>query len=257
MHPEIDRFAHLSSPLHRLDPRAKIVVFTGFLVAIALVQHLPGALLALGLALLWVGLSRIPLSFIIQRLKAVLLFLSPFLVLLPLTHPGGWQAGLEQGGIIFIKGLAMVLTVFPMFGTTPFHVSMKALAHLRVPERLVTMLMFTYRYLFGFLEEVRTVQQAARARGFKAGNNLRTISMVGNLIGLTVVRAYERTERIYQAMLARGFRQKFGTLYEFSFTWPDACLSRSRLQDSTARAGKPGSKGRPSHASIPSSCAAP
>ncbi|MDI6853311.1 MAG: cobalt ECF transporter T component CbiQ [Deltaproteobacteria bacterium] len=222
MHPEIDRFAHLSSPLHRLDARAKITVFLVFLVAAALVRHLPGALLALGLAFWWVVLSRIPLSFICRRLKAVMLFLSPFLILLPLTHPGGWEAGLRQGGVIFIKGLAMVLVVFPMFGTTPFHVSMKALASLKVPERLVAMILFTYRYLFGFAEEVRTMQQAARARGFKPRSNRRTLGTFGNLIGLMVVRAYERTERIYQAMLARGFKNKFGTLSEFSFTWPDA-----------------------------------
>lgn len=229
MHPEIDRFAHLASPLHRLDPRAKIAAFAIFLLGVALVQGLPGAVLALALALVWVGISRIPLGFILRRLKAVLLILSPFLVLLPLTHPAGWQAGLRQGGTIFVKGLAMVLTVFPMFGTTPFHVSMKALARLKVPESLVAMLLFTYRYLFGFLEEVRTVQQAARARGFRAGNNWRTLSTVGNLIGLTVVRAYERTERIYQAMLARGFRHRFGTLHEFSFTRADAwkCLAIS------------------------------
>lgn len=237
MHPEIDRFAHLSSPLHRLDPRAKIAVFMAFLVATALVRDLPGALLALGLALLWVGLSRIPVSFILRRLRAVMFFLSPFLILLPLTHPDGWQMGLMRGGIIFIKGLAMVLTVFPMFGTTPFHVSMKALARLKVPERLVAMILFTYRYLFGFAEEVRTVQQAARARGFKAGNNRRTLSTIGNLIGLTVVRAYERTERIYQAMLARGFKQKFGTLHEFSFTWPDAWKSLTILLASVALVG--------------------
>lgn len=227
MHPEIDRFAHLASPLHRLDPRAKIATFAVFLVGVAMVQHLPGAVLALTLALLCVAISRIPMGFVMRRLKAVLLFLSPFLVLLPMTHPAGWLAGLRQGGVIIIKGLAMVLTIFPMFGTTPFHVSMKALRRLMVPESLVTMLLFTYRYLFGFLEEVRTVQQAARARGFKAGSNWRTLSTVGNLIGLTVVRAYERTERIYQAMLARGFRHKFGTLDEFSFTRADAwkCLA--------------------------------
>lgn len=237
MHPEIDRFAHLSSSLHRLDPRAKIAVFMAFLVATALVRDLPGACSALGLALLWVGLSRIPLGFMFRRLKAVMLFLSPFLILLPLTHPGGWEAGVRQGAVIFIKGLAMVLTVFPMFGTTPFHVSMKALARLKVPERLVAMILFTYRYLFGFAEEARTVQQAAQARGFKAANDLRTWRTIGNLIGLMVVRAYERTERIYQAMLARGFKNKFGTLHEFSFTWPDALKTMGILLASGALVG--------------------
>lgn len=222
MHPEIDRFAHLDSPLHRLDPRVKIGAFTFFLVAVALVRGLLGAALALTLALVWLYLSRIPLSFTLGRLKAVVGFLAAFLVLLPLTHPGGWQAGLERGGVIFIKGLAMVLTVIPMFGTTPFNVSMKALAGLKVPARLVTMILFAYRYLFVFAEETRTMQQALKARGFKARSNWRTLAAVGNLVGLMVVRAFEHTERIYQAMVARGFKEKFGTFYEFSWGWPDA-----------------------------------
>ncbi len=222
MHPEIDRFAHLDSPLHRLDPRVKIAAFTGFLVAVALVRGLLGAGLALSLAVFWLLLSRIPLSFTLRRLKAVIFFLASFLVLLPLTHPLGWQAGLERGGIIFIKGLAMVLTIIPMFGTTPFNVSMKALARLRLPVRLVTMILFAYRYLFVFAEETRTMQQALKARGFKAGSNWRTFRSMGNLVGLMVVRAFEHTERIYQAMVARGFKERFGTLYEFSWGWPDA-----------------------------------
>jgi cobalt/nickel transport system permease protein len=222
MHPEIDRFAHLQSPLHCLDPRGKLAAFAAFLVAIALVRGPAGACLALGLAVVWLILSRLPLRFVLRRLTAVLFFLLPFLILLPLTHPGGWQAGLQQGGIIVIKGLAMVLTVFPMFGTTPFHVSMKALARLRVPARLVAMILFAYRYLFVFAEEARTLQQAARARGFKARTDWRSLKTLGSLVGVMVVQAFEHTERIYQAMLARGFKEKFGTLYEFSWSWADA-----------------------------------
>jgi cobalt/nickel transport system permease protein len=221
VHPEIDRFAHLDSSLHRLDPRIKILAFACFLVAVALVRDLAGAGLALGLAGLWLALSRIPAGFVIRRLKAVLYFLTPFLLILPLTDPGGWRHGLEHGAIIVLKGLAMVLTVLPMFGTTPFHVSMKALARLGLPQRLVTMILFTYRYLFVFGEESRTLQQALKARGFKAGGNWRTFRSLGNLVGLMVVRTFERTERIYQAMVARGFKEKFGTFYEFSWTWGD------------------------------------
>jgi cobalt/nickel transport system permease protein len=229
MHPEIDRFAHLDSPLHRLDPRLKIVAFSGFLVAVALVKGLPGACLALLMAGFWLRLSRIPLFFTLRRLKAVVVFLTPFLVLLPLTDPAGWRPGLERGGIIFLKGLAMVLTVIPMFGTTPFHVSMKALARLRVPQRLITMILFAYRYLFVFAEESRTLQQALKARGFKAGWNRPTFRSLGNLTGLMVVRAFERTERIYQAMMARGFKEKFGTFYEFSWGVSDALGSAAIL----------------------------
>jgi cobalt/nickel transport system permease protein len=221
MHPEIDRFAYLDSPLHRLDPRVKIAAFAIFLVAVALVRDLPGAGLALALALAWLALSRLPLGFILRCLKPVLLLLTPFLVLLPLTHPGGGLRGLQLGGVIFLKGLAMVLTVFPMFGTTPFHVSMKALARLKVPERLVTMILFAYRFLFVFAEERQSVQQALKARGFRAKSDGRTLRTLGNLVGLLVVRSFERTERIYQAMLARGFKERFGTFYEFQGGWAD------------------------------------
>ena len=237
MHPEIDRFAHFSSPLHRLDPRGKIAAFACFLAAVALVQDLPGALSALGLALVWLAASRLPVGFIVRRLKPVLLFLLPFLIILPLTHPGGWQPGLRLGAVIAIKGLAMVLTVFPMFGTTPFHVSIKALARLRLPERLVTMIFFAYRYLFGLAEELRTVQQAARARGFKARNDWRTLQTSGNLVGLTIVKAFEHTETIYQAMLARGFKRRFGTLHEFSWGWPDTLKSALILLASLSLVG--------------------
>jgi len=222
VHPEIDRFAHLDSPLHRLDPRVKILTFAVFLVAVALMRGLPGAALALGLALFWLILSRIPLGFTLGRLKGVALFLTPFLVLLPLTHPGGWQPGLVRGGVIYLKGLAMVLTVIAMFGTTPFTVSMKALARLHLPSRLVTMILFAYRYLFVFADETRTLQQALRARGFKARSDTRTLKHLGNLVGLMLVRAFERTQVIYQAMVARGFKERFGTWHEFHGTWRDA-----------------------------------
>lgn len=222
MHPEIDRFAHLQSPLHSLDPRVKIAGFTIFLAAIALVKGPWGATLALGMACAWLLASRIPLGFTLRRLKAVMLFLVSFLIILPLTHPGGWQAGLERGAIIFVKGLAMVLTIIPMFGTTPFHVSMKALTRLKVPARLVTMILFAYRYLFVFADENRTVQQALKARGFKPRSSPGALGILGSLVGLLVVRAFERTDRIYQAMLARGFKDRFGTFQEFAAGWPDA-----------------------------------
>jgi cobalt/nickel transport system permease protein len=215
----------------------KIVVFTLFLVAVALVQGLAGAVLALALAVVWLLLSRIPLGFTLLRLKGVILFLLSFLALLPLTDPFGWQHGLERGGVIFLKGLAMVLTVLPMFGTTPFHVSMKALRRLGVPDRLVAMILFAYRYIFVFGDEARTLQQALKARGFKGGANRRSLKYWGNLLGLMVVRAFERTERIYQAMLARGFKERFGTLHEFSCTWPDALKSGAVALASLALVG--------------------
>jgi cobalt/nickel transport system permease protein len=237
MHPDIDRFAHLDSPVHSWDPRVKLAAFTVFLVAVALVHGLAGAVLALGLALGFLLASRVPLGFTCKRLKAVVFFLSPFLVLLPLTHPGGWQAGLALGGVLFLKGLAMVLTVIPMFGTTPFHVSMKALRRLKVPKRLVVMILFAYRYLFVFAEEMRTLKQALRSRGFTARSDRRTLVTAGNMVGLVLVRAFERTERIYQAMLARGFKDRFGTLYEFSAGWPDAAKCALILAASAALVG--------------------
>jgi cobalt/nickel transport system permease protein len=204
-----------NSIFHRMDPRAKLVGFTVVLGAMASVRTLPAALAAFGLAGCTILAARIPLAVPARRAAMVLFFLAPFFLILPWTHPGGPGSGAYQAAVICFKGLAMVLTIFPMFATAPFHVSMKALERLKLSPRFVTLILLTYRYLSLYTAQLDTVRIALRSRGFRPRCDRRTLRTLGNVIGSLLVRSFEQTERLYQSMRNRGYAGHFGTLYTF------------------------------------------
>jgi cobalt/nickel transport system permease protein len=100
----------------------------------------------------------------------------------------------------------------PLFGTSRFPVTIQALASLRVPSIVVQMILMCYRYLFVFVSEMQRMATAMKARGFQRKTDLATLRIVGNFVGVLLVRSFERTERVYDAMLSRGYTGKIRTL---------------------------------------------
>ncbi len=223
--PEIDKYAHLDSPLHRWDGRVKVACIAALLLAVVLAPTYPLALAGLALAVAMVALSRIPATFIFLHVRWVLLFCLFLLVVLPLTGGGEllWRlgpagvsrAGLSKAGLISLRALAAVLLIFPMMGTARFHVTLKALRRLRVPSVVVQILAFSYRYIFVLFDELHRMLSAARARGHGRARRLRMFRNVGSMLGMLLVRSLNRTTRVYQAMLSRGFRGEMKTLDDF------------------------------------------
>lgn len=224
--PEIDKYAYLESPMHSWDPRLKLISIGGVIVSIVLISHIWLALMGLGFALLLIRISRIPILFVLEDLKWVLMFVSFFLVIMPLTVPGNEvvrfyflsvsSEGINYAILITIKAVAAILLIFPMIGTMKFDITIKALERLKLPRKLVQMVMFTYRYIFLFTDEVRRMTIAIGSRGFTRGTNLYTLKTLSKMAGMLFVRSYERTERIYQAMVSRGYDGGFRTLTDFS-----------------------------------------
>ena len=227
-HLEIDRFAHMRSPVHAWDPKVKIPVLLIMAFTMGLLKDVRLAAMGLGISIGLVIISRIPISFVLGRLRWVLIFIAPFVLIMPLTVPGRdiWRfsflsvsyEGLLLASLIFLKALAIVLLVFPMFGTALFHTSMKALQHLRFPTRFVQIILFTYRYIFVLFGEIRRMNNAARTRGFETKTRLSTFRTLGNFIGVLLVRSFERTECLYNAMISRGYTGKLITLSTFRTT---------------------------------------
>ncbi len=222
---DIDRYAHLESPLQRWDPRLKIAALGLFILVTALLQTIPMAMVALicGAALL--GLSGLPLRFISHGLSFVLVFLLPFFIIMPFSYPGepafhwlglgfAWE-GLRLASLIFLKALAIVMMTFTLFGSSRFDISMLALQHLRCPRVVVQMLLFTYRYTYVFLGEMRRMHTSMRARGFIARMDPATLRVYGHFVGTLLVRSFERTERVYKAMLAKGYQGELHSLVTF------------------------------------------
>jgi cobalt/nickel transport system permease protein len=205
-----------NSGFHLMDPRLKLLGCGIFLAATSLVTSPASALCAVGMACVLVAYARFPFGFVLRRLRPLLLFLSTFFLILPFSHPMGVQAGATQAGVILLKGTAMILTIFPMFSTSPLDQTLKAMERLKVSRKLITLFFFTFRYLTVYADQLQTIRIALQSRGFKPKGNLSTLRTFGNLIGSLLVRSFEQTERIYQAMISRGYTDHFITLYEFS-----------------------------------------
>ncbi len=113
------------------------------------------------------------------------------------------------------------MIIFPMIGTMKFHKTLKALGRLGFPNKLIQMIMFTYRYIFVLLEELGRVSRAAKARLFKKGTNIHTLKITGNLIGMLLIRGFDRTQRVYNAMASRGYKGNLKTQDEFRLSKAD------------------------------------
>ncbi len=230
MHPDIDKYAHLESPVHRWDPRVKIFCMFVLILTIASLYKLPFIALSLSLSVVLLLLSHLPLSFVTKRLIPVSLFLLPFFVIIPLTMPGGggvkvlmfsWNAqGLLIAARVYLKAISIVMLIVIMMGTASFADSLKAMERLKVPSMVVQMILFTYRYVFVFLMEIRRMNKAMAARNFVKKTNLHTVRTIGNFVGVLLVRSFEKAEHIYQAMLSRGYDGVLRTFFDYKIvTW--------------------------------------
>ena len=85
---DIDRHAHVESAIQRWDPRFKIAALFTLIFAIALVKSIPLVMIGLVVSIVLLLLSRIPLDFVYNGMKVVVLFLLPFFLILPLSYPG-------------------------------------------------------------------------------------------------------------------------------------------------------------------------
>jgi cobalt/nickel transport system permease protein len=116
---------------------------------------------------------------------------------------------------ITLKSNAIILAFMALVTTMPFSTLGHALNRLQVPDKIVHLLLMTYRYIFVIEEEYQRLIRAAKVRGFQPGTNLHTYRTYAYVVGMLFVRAGERAERVHQAMLCRGFKRKFYSLQEF------------------------------------------
>ena len=103
-----------------------------------------------------------------------------------------------------------------LIATMNFSILGYALNWLHVPDKIVHLLLMTYRYVFLIEQEYQRLIRAAQIRGFRPGTNLHTYKTYACIVGMLLVRSAVRADRVYKAMLCRGFKRKFYCLHEFS-----------------------------------------
>ncbi|MEJ2068850.1 MAG: cobalt ECF transporter T component CbiQ [Syntrophobacterales bacterium] len=232
-------FADGDSVVHRLDPRGRIVVTALFAVLIAITTTYATALAGLALALLCLALARLPLRQVAVRLLVVNSFIFFLWFVLPLTYPGDpvwhWgplsatRQGLVFTGLITLKSNAIIIALIALIATVPVVTLGQALHQMRVPDKLAHLLLFTYRYIYVFEQEYRRLVQAMKIRGFRPRTNLHTYRSYAYLAAMLLVRSFDRAERVFQAMLCRGFHGTFYSLKFFSWQLRDRLFLAASL----------------------------
>jgi len=232
-----ETFDHGNSFLHQADPRGK--VFCAFLLvcAIAILHRLSAAGVALIAGCLFVRLAHLSGARIIKRLLMVNTFIAFLWLFLPFSVPGKvifsiwkWGAtveGIELAILITAKCNAILLVIISFVATTPIPQLGFALTRLRIPEKLILLMLIGYRYLSVIQEEYDRLLEAAKIRCFVPKNNMRTYRTYAYLLAMVLVRSYERGVTVYQAMLLRGFNGKFHCLQRFHFGRRDLILVTS------------------------------
>jgi len=228
-----DRYHEKESFIHHLDPRVKAVVTIVFIVSNALLPD--GAWTAFIFAWLFLllanALSRLGITYTIKRSLIALPF-ALIAVTILFSMPGEpiasfkllmWNLTVTDTGFlrfvsILIRSWLSVQLAILLVATTRFPDLIHAFEHLRVPAILTTIIAFLYRYLFVLTDEVlrllraRESRSAASAGKRSGGGVLWRAKVAGNMAGQLFLRSYERSDRIYNAMLSRGYTGHLYTL---------------------------------------------
>lgn len=220
-----------NSPVHRIDPRCRVAVATLFSFAIALSERMPTLWAGLVLSLVFLVMARLNLKQVMKRLFLMWGFLLFIWIIMPVTFEGDVvyrignlglsREGLVLAGRITLKSNAILVAFIALITTMNFSTLGYVLNFFRIPEKLVHLLLLTYRYIFVIEQEYHRLLRAARIRSFKPQTNVHTYKTYAYLVGMLFVRASARAERVYQAMKCRGFQGKFHCLQEFSLTRSD------------------------------------
>ncbi len=213
---KLDTLSLQSSPIHKLDPRSKLITTLGFIITVIsfpryeLAQLLP--FLLYPLFLLYGG--NIPLGYLLKKVAIV----SPFALFIaiwgPLTdHEVVFRlfslpvsAGIISFSSIMLRFLLTVLATLVLIAGTGFIPLCYALIRLKVPTVLATQLLFLYRYLYVLVEEALRMVRAEHIRSLR--NKMR-FGTFKHILGSLLLRTIDRAERIHAAMMCRGFAGTF------------------------------------------------
>jgi len=220
-----ESFARGHSLVHRLDPRVKFVAAVLFSFEVALAGDPRGLLPAVPFPLVLLVLARLDPWAVLRRLLLVNGFILFLWIFIPFGVKEGpalqvWffrlpEEAVRLCGLITLKANLIVAASIALLSTTPILSLVHALRHLYFPDKLVQVLFFCWRYLPVLEEEFSRLLHAMKVRGFEPRTDLHTYRSYGYLVGSLLVRAADRSERVYQAMVCRGFEGKFWMLDHF------------------------------------------
>lgn len=233
----LDRLSYQDTFVHRLDPRTKVVCTMLFLfTVISFSKYEVASLIPFFLfPVLLTTLGEIPVKFLLKKVIIV----SPFAIFIGIFNPlldtrtavviagvplsAGWLSFIS----ILLKFSLTISAALLLIASTSFPGICHALRRLGVPSVFVAQLLFLYRYLFVLLEEAMRIVRARDMRSF--GKRGLGMKVAVRLVGILFLRTVERAERIYSAMLCRGFTGDILSVKQYRLRSADALFALSTI----------------------------
>ncbi|MFW6129224.1 MAG: cobalt ECF transporter T component CbiQ [Candidatus Aminicenantaceae bacterium] len=230
-HSFLDKYSNLNSPLHRIDPRGKLITF---ILSIGIIvseprEEIKGIFFYYLIIVILLSLSRIPLKYILKRC----LLVSPIIIMaaafLPLSYIPGWK-DLSEGmrGQVFSFSLSLILKVFAavilltlLTSTEKFNRLLDGLRKLKMPSVLGMISALMYRYVFILNDEILRIKLARESRT-PGKIRISRFKIFGNQAAMIFIRSWSRAQIVYNTMLSRGFNGDFHDFKDLSFTMNDA-----------------------------------
>jgi len=209
----LDQFALRDTPMHRVDPRAKVIATLVFIVCVVSFDKYD----VLGLVpfvlfpVVLVAESGMPARELGKRLAIA----APFALMVGLFNPLlDRQVIAYLGPIPLTAGIISYVSIIARFllttsaalmlvATTSMTGVASAIERLGAPDVFATQLLFLYRYIFVLAEEVMRLARARSLRSF--GGRGMGLRVYGSILGHLLLRAVARSQRVFDAMQCRGF----------------------------------------------------
>ncbi|MDV0445601.1 Energy-coupling factor transporter transmembrane protein EcfT [Methanimicrococcus sp. At1] len=208
-----------TSVIHRMNPMTKVIAVLLMVISAAIVNDIRMAGLALILSFLMVLAAKLPFTFVVRRIWSPFLFIFIFAAALLLSGEGGevlWSVGFLDitkesalnAGLILIRATAAIIMITVLLATTRFDTIIKVLYDLKMPVFLLQILMFSYRYIFVFSDELENMKNSMASKGFRPRLSLRMFSSIANMLGMLLIKSFERGDEVYRSMVAKGYTGK-------------------------------------------------
>lgn len=209
----MDELGRMDSPVHRLDARVKIVTTLAFVIAVmSFGRYEVSALMALfAYPFALVALGNIPAGYILKKIAIAAPFalcvgiFNPVLDRVPMGMLGSLpvSAGWFSFASILLRFALTVSAGLILIACTGIHRLCEGLEDLGIPRVFVVQLLFLYRYFFVIADEGARMLRSVEMRS--AGKRSLGLRTYGTLVGHLLLRSMDRAQRIYRAMVSRGF----------------------------------------------------
>ena len=198
-----DHYSSLDSPIHNFPTGVKIFSAIALVLILTVLPELYisfTALPILSVLIIILIISRVPVINVLKRTLVILPIVLPVIILNSIFM----ESGLKHSMILSVRSFLSIFSLILLVSVTRFSDIMKTLSSWHVPRIVIMILSFMYRYFFLLTGEMEKMIRAVKLRS-GGSQGVRIIRIYSQILAILFIKSYERAERVYQAMLMRGY----------------------------------------------------